>query len=74
MTLTLELTESETQQLRDFADERGLSPEQVVRNVVSELLATRTKDASPTDPPDAEFLRHLEDSVREHDELLRRLS
>jgi len=62
--LRIELPEEAIEKLKNLADERNMSPEQLVAQTVLDLLAQ----------PDEELEHELDYLLKKHDELLRRLA
>jgi hypothetical protein len=65
MVLKLELREDQEQRLREIAKERGISVDELMREAIDALVSR---------VPDSEFRRHLNASVKQNEELLRRLA
>jgi hypothetical protein len=64
MKLSLQLTDTQAQKLRDQASRLGIAPEQLAQAVLVELL----------DTPGAEFRAAAEQVLRKNAELYRRLA
>ena len=72
MTLTLDLTAEEEAQLAEVADELGISAERLVRHLVRKHL--EAVEQSRKTPTNNEFGTALADTIRENEELYRRLA
>ena len=64
VSLRIELPEEEAEKLRNLANERNTSPEELVAQTVLDLLTQ----------PDEELEHELDYLLKKHDELLRRLA
>jgi hypothetical protein len=64
MKLSIELSAAQAERLRHEAERLGLSPEELARAVVADILAT----------PDEDFRKAAADVVRKFEELYRRLA
>jgi len=62
--LTIDLSPAQTERLRQEAERLGLSPEELARAAIADLLAT----------PDAEFRDAADRVLRKNEELYRRLA
>jgi hypothetical protein len=72
VTLAIELTAEEEARLTEIADELGISADRLVRHLVRKHLeAVEEKRTTPTKN---EFDSALSDTVRENEELYRRLA
>ena len=72
MALTIELTTEEEARLAEVAEELGVSPERLVLHLVRKHL--EAAEPGHTTPTKNEFDSALSETVRENEELYRRLA
>jgi len=71
MTLTIDLSPAEEEQLASLAHERGIAPEQLVKSLVTEVLPATRPERTPENDPTLALLRKWaeEDATDDPEEL-----